>query len=171
MAYTSPTTRTTGNLETAADFNQDVIDNITALHSGPGGHFLSNEGSDYTTTSTTMVDVDATEGKFQHTIVCDGRPVLSVFSGTGTITGTDRIYFDVVIDGVAYGGDDGLMMTEIIASEDDHNFSFTTVLDGVAAGSRIFKLQWKVGSGTGKIYVGSGASNRDIHAIWDVRHW
>ena len=59
MAYTAPVNFVSGNplLETELNLMQD---NFRALKDPPSADYVLNEGSDYTTTSTSFVDVDAT---------------------------------------------------------------------------------------------------------------
>ena len=52
MTYTIPTTRIDGLKEPASDFNRDVIENIQALYNPPTNAYRVNEGSEYTTSST-----------------------------------------------------------------------------------------------------------------------
>lgn len=60
MAWTSPRTWANGTVPGASDLNTEIRDNMTyLLGSRPIGQTIYVAGADYTTSSTTFVDVDA----------------------------------------------------------------------------------------------------------------
>ncbi len=152
MAYTAPVNFVSGNplLETELNLLQD---NFRALKDPPSDNYVLNEVSDYTTTSTTFVDVDATN--LALTILTTGGDVLVHFHGVGTDA---VILFDVDVDGVRDGGDDGFTRLTTVGP-----MSFTRLIAGLSAASHTFKLQWRVVAGTGTLYAGAGTSNADVH--------
>jgi hypothetical protein len=158
----TPASWSVGQLVTATNLNEQLRDNLEFLKTPPTALYNVNQGSDYTTTSTSFVDVDATN--LSLTITTAGGDVLIAFMGfTG---GTSRAYYDVAIDGVRLAGDDGLI-ANVLA-----NFtpvSFVALKQGLAPGSHTFKLQWKVNSGTATMYAGAGTSALDIHPQFWVR--
>lgn len=169
--WTPPITWNPGYLVTAGDLNAQLRDNLEFLKAPPFASFIANEGSDYTTTSGSFVNVDNTAGKFNLTLVTYGGPVLVCFSGNIIrSTSPQRVYFDVELDGVRLAGDDG-----ILGIGDPSNISPGTPVTllwwktGLAAGSHTFKLQWRTTTGTATLYAGAGTSNADLHAQFWVK--
>lgn len=157
MTWTSPATWSVGQLVTAADLNTQLRDNLLALKNPPTAHYKLNESANYTTNSTVFVDVDAT--KLALTIVTSGGDVLVGFAGS--LLGTSRAYLDVAVDGVAFGGDDGIMLVQNTGAS--VGASFVILVTGLAAGSHTFKLQYKVDSGSATLYAGAGTTSHDLH--------
>ena len=152
MDGTTPKTWADDELVTANVMNTDVRDNLNALKAPPTARYELNEASDYTTTSTSFVDVDGT--KLALTITTSGGDVMVHFHGTMD----SYVLLDIAVDGVRVGGDDG-----IVRAQNLDDVSFTRLIAGLSAGEHTFKLQWKVPSGTGKLYAGAGTSGFDIH--------
>ena len=155
----------------SADMDTYVSDNTAALKDPPAGYATINEATNVTTSSTSFVDVDATEGKFQHTIAVVGSRVEVGFFGTflhSSILG--RIYLDVAIDGTPQSGDDGYVRsTTVLSSGAYQNESFTAIITGITPGSRVFTLQWKTSGATLTLYRGAGTSQLDVHPqFWVV---
>jgi hypothetical protein len=165
MGWTSPSTRVTGELITAAIWNSDITDNLSYLNIRPSDTSLINEASDYTTTSTSFVDIDATD--MAVTITTNGGDVLVVFNadlniGTGGIT--LWAYFDITIDGTRQGNDDGLRVYSCNDGTDIGMVSIVYLATGLSAGSHTFKVQWKKkGTGTLTLYAGAGTTSYDVH--------
>jgi hypothetical protein len=151
---------------TADLLNAHLRDNLNALKAPPSAHFEANETSDYTTTSTTFVDVDATN--LTLTITPTGQEVM--VHCHGNVISSDswgRVFFDVAVDGSRIGGDDGIVQ---IQGNITPAFSFTRLITGLTAGqAHTFKLQWKVGSYTGTLFAGAGTSGKDTHPQFWVR--
>jgi hypothetical protein len=164
MAWTTPKTWSSEPL-TSTDMNTYIRDNQNHLYNRLEAYASANvdEVSDYTTTSTTFEDVDATEGKFQHTITTNGGPVKVGFSGVTLNPGTNGRYafFDIDVDGSRWAGDDGITRGD--KDQDERQIvSFTALITGLSAGSHVFKLQWKVNAGTLTLYAGAGSSDGDL---------
>jgi hypothetical protein len=170
MAWTTPKTDWANNDLVAASNLNDIGNNLAALKAPPTALFVANESSDYTTTSTTFVNVDGTSGKFFLTITTTGGDVLVGFSGTVMSSG-GSIFFDVEVDGARTAGDDGLMAASPASSSARTAVTFFKLIQGLAAGSHNFKLQWKenVGAGTATLLAGSGVANGDVHPQFFVR--
>jgi hypothetical protein len=163
MTWTSPKTWATGDLLTAADMNTYLRDNTAALKAPPTKSYLLNESANYTTTSTSFVDVDATADKLSFTLDSKGGDIMIHFYAY--IVGTGLVYFDVTLDGNRVGGDDGL----ILGYQGYGPITFTFLKTGVSSGSHTYKLQWKVNTGTGALYAGAGTSLYDLHPQFWVR--
>ncbi len=150
--WTTPKTWAVDELVTASDFNTHIRDNLNALKAPPSAHYELDEASDYTTSSASFVDVDAT--KLALTITTNGGDVLVHFHGTVLYDA----YFDVAVDGTRVGGNDGMLCFTGSAIP----VSFTRLITGLSAGEHTFKLQWKT-TGTCHLYAGAGTSGRDLH--------
>lgn len=152
----------------SADMDTYVSDNLDALKDPPAGYATLNEASNYTTTSTNFVNVDATEGKLQHTIAVVGSRVF--VGGTLVVShaSPSRIYFDVAIDGTVQGGDDGYAGIHPSDAGLLKTLTFEVPITGITPGSRIFTLQWKVFAGTATLYAGAGTANFDLHSTFWV---
>lgn len=123
-------------------------------------NYTANEGTDYTTSSTSFVDVDA--AGFSLSITTTGNPVLVGFTGVTFMGGSGQeMYFDVDIDsGTPMFGDDGVAMNE---SNRRHSTTFLKLVTGLSAATHTFDLQWKVSANTGTLYAGAGTASYDLH--------
>jgi hypothetical protein len=141
MAWTNPITWATNRLVTALDLNEQLRDNLSWLYSRPKAQYVNN-GASYSTTSTTMVNVDGTN--LSLTLACTGGSVLVNVTATVMVTGTawtDRVNIGVTRDGsllalraqaTRYGNDNNRINV---------SFSFYATAD---AGNRTFNLQWSI---------------------------
>lgn len=159
MAYTNPKTWAVKEELTSSDLNTYVRDNLAALKDPPSDSYVLNEASDYTTTSTSFVDVDATN--LALTITTTGGDVMVHFYGNFDGVAPNAVFVDVDLDGTRIGGDDGLIKYENPSYVVP--VSFTRLITGLAAGSHTLKLQWKVSAGTTTLYAGAGTSTYDLH--------
>lgn len=104
----------------------------------------------YTTTSTTFVDVDATNAIV--TITTGARRCLIVFSGlVDNLTADAYTSFDVAIDTVRQGGSFGLVWVRENPASNRANPSFSYLSAALSAGAHTFKLQWRVSAGTAEL--------------------
>ena len=163
--WTAPRTWTVGELVTASIMNTHVRDNLTALHVPAGGYNYLNLGADITTTSTSFVDVDATNCAL--TFTTGGGDVL--FGFVGSLITAIQYYFDVYesVAAARIGGDDGIFRTGSATANLNFPCSFVIRIPSLSAAAHTFTLQWKVASGTGTLYAGAGTGSNDLHAhIW-----
>ena len=79
-AWTTPATWGVDQLVTASDLNTQLRDNLNTLKTPPSAHYELNESSDYTTSSASFVDVDATN--LALTITTSGGDVFVGFHGS-----------------------------------------------------------------------------------------
>lgn len=164
MAWTTPKTWNVDELLTAANLNTHLRDNLNALKSPPTGHYECNEAADYTTTSTSFVDVDGTN--LALTFTTNGGDVLVHFHASVMHTASGRICFDVAVDGNRVAGDDGMIGGYVPVSASGYpmvQMTFTRLLTGLSAGEHTFKLQWKTSGATARLYAGAGTSWGDLH--------
>lgn len=165
MTWENPKTWVTGELVTAAMLNTHLRDNLNALKSPPSDDYVCNESTNYTTTSSSFVNVDATN--LALTINTNGGDVMVGFHGVVINNTTNAIiYLDVEVDGSRHAGDDGALEIQF-ATFTILPASFVRLITGLAEGSHTFKLQWKVSAGTGTLYAGSGTPTVDSHPqLW-----
>jgi len=161
--WTTPKTWTTGEALLAADLNTHLRDNLLALKGPATESYECDEGADYTTVSTSFVDVDATN--LALTIVTTGGDVLVHFHGDINNSAA-AAFLEVDQDGAKVGGDDGILK---VPNVNNQAVSFTRLITGLSAASHTFKLQWKVVSGTATLYAGAGTANNDVHPQFWVR--
>lgn len=162
--WTAPKTWADGNLVDEDDLNTHLRDNLIALKEPPTDHYEPDEASDYTTTSTSFVDVDSTNLRLD--ITTTGGDVLVGFDGV-VQNSTGNVRFEVDIDGSPLAGDEGIVKCN---PGSDMHVSFVRLVTDLSSGSHTFKLQWRVGSGsTGKLYAGAGSVGSDNHPQFWVR--
>lgn len=164
MAWTQPKTWSSEPL-TSSDLNTHLRDNLEELKDPPSGDYTLNEVSDYTTTSTTFVDVDATN--LSVTLTTNGGDVFVFFAPLVGLGSSQVVFFDLDVDGTGLGGDDGIVAA--VPSGVGIAIPVMAMITGLAAGSHTIKLQWKVSGGTATLYAGAGTSNGDVHPQFIVR--
>jgi len=149
---------TTGDLVTEADM--DALRGNLEYLLDPNHQRIRRDSGNYSTTSTTFVDVDSTN--LSITLETHGGPVLVSLVGAASMSGASVVtYFDLTVDGVrqgsASGTGDGLLAFGSPASSVRHNVSFGYLITGLPAGTYTFKLQWRVSSST--VYLFAGTDN------------
>jgi hypothetical protein len=177
MPWHTPITWQVDQLVTETHLNTQIRDNMDYLKervdNPTSDEYTANETSDYSTSSTTFVDVDATNLAF--TLNTKGNAVMVGFYGTvNTVTTTDMyIYFDVLVDGVRRGGDDGMVLVSrkgasgyALATD---SVAFVHLIPSLSVGSHTFKLQWKAVGGSATLRAGAGTSLFDLHPQFWVR--
>lgn len=164
--WTAPRTWATDELVTAALMNEQLRDNVDFLRNPPFASYLLNN-SDYTTTSSSFVNVDNTN--LSLTITTQGGPLLIGFYGSiYHSSASGRVFFDVDIDGTSrVGGDDGLVVSTV--SSTVSAVSFLVWKAGLSAASHTFKLQWKTSTSTATLYAGQGTSGWKTHSQFWVK--
>lgn len=149
MAWTAPRTWVAGELVTATLLNVHLRDNLDALKAPPTLTYEINNPSNYTTTSATFTDVDATN--LALAITTTGGDVLCVFQGSlAHSTSTDSVRFDIAVDGTRKGSTNGLITLRPANAGTTFAVQFIVVylVEGLSAGSHTFKLQWQTTGGT-----------------------
>lgn len=106
-----------------------------------------NNSADYTTTSDTFTDVDATN--LAHTITTGARRVLVTFAGIAyNATSSAGACFTVAVDGTDAGTGEGLAVSQTNGTGGS-GVSFGYITDVISAGSHTFKLRFRrLNSGT-----------------------
>jgi hypothetical protein len=115
-----------------------------ANHVGVATARYIRTSADYTTASASFSDVDGTNMAL--TITTEARRVLVGLVGSSTVNNTAGVVeFDIMVDGVAEGGTDGLVaIFQHSTASELSNASFTHMTDILSAGSHTFKLRWRV---------------------------
>lgn len=168
MAFTTPRTWVAGELVTAALMNTYIRDNQIALKTPPQDLYNVNEGADYSTTSATFVDVDATN--LSLTIATTGGAVEVKFVCNCVASAANSVYFDVVVDGATQAGNDGIVSEYLDRSAaPGRSISFSYITAALSAASHQFKIAWKVTGGTITMYAGAGTGSGDLHPQFSVR--
>ena len=166
MTWSSPAVRSTGELITAAIWNADIVGNMLALKEPNSAHYELDEGSDYTTTSTSFANVDATLGKLSLAItLAEQADVFVHFHGTVNNSG-GNVFLDLSQDGTRLGLNDGILK---VPTGSITPVSITQLIPDAAAGAHTYNLMWKVSAGTGTMYAGAGTSTLDLHPQFWVR--
>ena len=143
MAWTTPKTWSAEPL-TSNDLNTYVRDNQNNIRArqDTNDKYIGTGSGDYTTTSTSLVDVDATN--LSLTITTHGGDVLVGFVGIAVAPAANLVTFSVNVDGSNPFSSAGLSA----ASQHTDTASFVCLIEGLSAGSHTFKLQWLTGGGT-----------------------
>jgi hypothetical protein len=133
----------------------------------PAAEYTLNEVADYTTTSTSFVDVDATN--LSLTITTNGGDVM--IGGTFYVESLSggRTQLDVYesVGAARLAGDDGMLVAQPSVGE---VVTLSWIVSGLSAASHTFKLQWKNTTGNNStLFAGAGTSNKDIHSQFWVR--
>lgn len=170
MAWTLPKTWTNEPF-TAADLNTHIRDNLEVLKNPASAIYDMNEGTDLALTSTSWADMDATEGKLQHTITTNGGDVMVGFRSTINVSTNTIVYLDVSVDGADVAGGDGLIGELINTGSNavDGTIQFFHIIQGLAAGTYIFKMRYKVGGGTVTFHRSAGTSTGNTMGQFWVR--
>ena len=146
MAWTTPKTWTSEPL-TSGDLNVQLRDNQNYLKDrmDSGGSFIAQGRSNYTTTSTAFVDVDAVN--LSLTLSAHGGDVLLGFTAAvySQVNGA-HVYFNVAVDSVDYFAGNGITQLTILNSGDVRRHKplcLVVLIPGLSAGSHTFALRWK----------------------------
>lgn len=149
------------------DFNTYIRDNDNYLFSGrPASPIARLNGADYTTTSTTFVDIDSTNLVITATFT-SGK-ALVVFTGCG---GTDGVNgegqaIDITMDGVTLGAAGGVQYA-VLDPGGNAIWGICIKLNGLSVGSHTFKPRWKTTAGTAHLFSG-GAGNFNVPVFFSV---
>lgn len=121
---------------------------------------------DYTTSSTSFVDVDGTNLALP--ITTGARRVLITLAGGCTHSlATGYIAFDVAVDGTRLGGDYGLFVAEQPSAAEVLNASFSVITEVLTAAAHTFKLQWRTNAATATLY-GATAYTTLVFAVTEL---
>jgi hypothetical protein len=146
MAWTTPITWTAGTVVGAANLNEQLRDNFNYLLSRPRQAIKRTAGADYTTTSTSFVNIDATNLSINLTM--SGSAVLVAFSGV--LRQTESVFLDFSVDGTRHANtSNGIGVATLTSTANDQLAGYTILVTGLSVGSHTFNAMWRVASGTG----------------------
>ena len=161
FAYALQTTGGNGLCLCYVDASRINQANTGYLFSRPNQEVKRNNGANYTTSSTSFVDMDTTN--LAITIIPQGTKVLMTAQvQVETNGGTVGVALDITIDGTRYGGNNGLaqLTTGSGAAVMFGTLTIAVIATGLAANtSHTFKLQWKATNSGGPV---TALSNGDF---------
>jgi hypothetical protein len=106
--------------------------------------------ANYTTTSTTFVDVDSTN--LALTITTGARRVSIGVVASVSNSGTNNVFLDLLVDGTSESGGVGVVLSKSASLNDPISLTWLSAV--LTAASHTFKLQWKTAAGTATLYGG-----------------
>lgn len=147
--WTQPRTWATGELTTAAQFNQHIRDNLDWLKTPTAGT-VTWPTANFTTTSTSFVDVTG----LTTTITGNGGGFDVYFTALCTNSSLGATtYFDILVDSVSVSAlTNGVQGWSQEVAGAAVPFGFVYHLAAYSAGSHTIKLQARVSAGTLTVY-------------------
>ncbi|MBN1963309.1 MAG: hypothetical protein JW910_01600 [Anaerolineae bacterium] len=148
MTWTTPRTWAVDELVTAANMNTHLRDNLSYLFARPLDS-VRDTGT-YATTSTSFVDVSASNLIVTLTITSGRALVLASFSSYVPNTAATGA-FDVIVDSTTRAGDStwgSQVIKQFAAAAPGFPTAFVALFTGLSAGSHTFKLQYKTNNAT-----------------------
>jgi hypothetical protein len=142
-----------------------VSENLDALKTPPSNQIIQNT-SNATTTNTAWEAIGAGTPVYSLAITTAGGAVLVGFHGNFRHSAANgRVYLDIYVDGVAHGGDDGIVGENCNTTNvPGVSVAFTRRITGLTAGAHTFILYWKiVTAGTVTHFCGAGTGDADLH--------
>lgn len=135
------------------DWLNQIVENFRALKNP--NVVVGGSTSGYTTSSTSFVDVDATDGKFSLTITTTGGDVeITALLTMNTANSAPNVGLDVyesVSAARLSGQANGMLGLTIDSTSQIRNVTLRWLHHNVPAGTHTYKLQWKVNAQTASI--------------------
>jgi hypothetical protein len=151
---------------TYAIFNTYVRDNFEAVRQPALQVVETTNGSDFTTTSTSFVDISATYYQVTITpsilgsLTCRLEVNMRGLLNPNNTATNYTVYFDVLIGGVSVSGGTGIQAVRGNSGV-YYPLNLTHVIQNVSVGAKTVKLQWKVESGaTARLYAANGGTTQ-----------
>jgi hypothetical protein len=143
MAWTTPQTWVAATVVSAAQLNEQLRDNLNYLLSRPHQRIIRTAAADYTTTSTTFVDIDSTN--LSITLAVSGSAVMVGFSGMAQFVNVgSHPVFDFTVDGVRYTTtSSGLVGYEGTSGAFVGTVTYTALVVGLTVGTHVFRPVWR----------------------------
>jgi len=156
MAWSAMNELTAGDLVTEADMDA-IRGNIEYLLT-PNSEVIKRDNSgNYTTSSTSWVDVDATNLKI--TLTTNGGHVLVTFTAAVlNDTTIQDVYLDLDVDATRFSTADNGLAVAVDSVALEQTLAFAVLVEGLAAGSHDFKIVWKVQANNGSMLSNETAS-------------
>lgn len=138
MAWTTPTTRVTGELITAAIWNTDIKANLDYLFARPLADTIYNVPSALQTNSTSFVDVDATN--IIATFTTAAARIIAIASFLGSKATSTAGLWDLILDSTTRAGHSTGGLGRLVTGAASH-IMIAGKWDSVSAASHTIKLQ------------------------------
>ncbi len=142
--WTNPITWNVDQLVTNDDLNEQVRDNLEYLLSPNHDRIIRDNGGDYAITNIgAFQDIDSTN--LSVTLVTHGGPVLAHFQGIARTNGpANPGHFDIAVNGTRIGAAHTLGLLSIGTDTGVwETVSMLALVTGLAAGTHIFRPQWR----------------------------
>lgn len=134
----------------------------------PNLNVYNRNSTNYTTTSTSFTDVDATNMALAltHAGATRARVMLVGVLNSSTRANTS---LDLLIDGTSVSGGEGILIVRPDSADSDNlNASFTWITEAQTAASHTYKLQWKTASGTATLFAGEAGGTILQFAVEEI---
>lgn len=165
MAWTTPKTWVASEFVDQDDLNVALRDNMRALKAPPGTGYIANDGVDYSTSSSSFVEVDPTLFQFSRSIQTTGAPICICFWGSISLSAVGaKVYFDVIKGLTQMGGDDGLVMYQAPAAGRVQNIGLMIWDETPNTPFQTYRLRYKATGGTATLYGRAGTTNYNVPA-------
>lgn len=159
MAWTTPKDWATNELVTAANMNAHLRDNLNYLLAGRTIGWALVTGAGYGTSSTSFVDVDATNLSITQTLTSSRVAVLA-WGCVSANPYSSIAYLDIIVDNTNRMGHatDGLLKWQMNTGNNGLTVPFCIAgrASGLSAASHTFKLQWKASASAIYLYYTIG---------------
>jgi molybdopterin-binding protein len=163
-AWSTPITWSS-SLVTVAQFNEQIRDNLNALKDPPTDVLLVDSATDFTTSSTSFVNVSNGTITMEVTIETAGGAVMIGHVGTYSIASANDMHLNVRVDGTTdYAGNDGICQQRLATTET--TVGFTILWEGLPAGEHTFTLRWKVDGSTATLRAGQTTGFANHSVFW-----
>jgi hypothetical protein len=141
-----------GNVDDALD---QLADRLDALENLPGASIARDHNGNYTTVSSSFVDVDSTN--LSITLSLKGTKAFVYFVGL-VAAGTGAAMLDFSVNGTRVGsaGVDGIARIAVGNTINNQTVTLCHLVTGLTPGQNIFKLQWRSNGGTATLFAGAG---------------
>jgi hypothetical protein len=149
MAWTTPQTWIAGTVPGASDFNTQIRDNLNFLLSGQVASFAQYTSS-AGTTSTSFVDVDATNLKISG-LITTGR-ALVIFTLVGSVSfvsGAGSGFYDIIRNSTTRAGNATTGLMAIPNNTPQRGIPVIALFTGLSVGLHDFKLQFRIENSLG----------------------
>lgn len=172
MAYTDKTWAANEAL-TASGFNAYLRDALRHLAEPDREVINITTGTNYTTTSTSFVDVNTTDYQVDLTPSIGGGQTCDILVGgmfalrcSGDATPA-IIHFDLMVNGVSVSGANGIIFVEG-ATNQIFPVTLNYLLQGQDNSAKAIKLRWKTSDGarTATLYTQSGGTRQARSQFW-----
>jgi hypothetical protein len=171
--WTTPTTWNPGQVVSATDLNTHLRDNLNYLVSGfPMSMVVRNNAGNYTTTSTTFVDVDATNLIITITLQSGRAIIYAQCMCLGDAAAGDGMEIDIIVDSTTRAGNATHGLFRVARTLRSHAAVFAVFTGLSVNASHTFKLQFRtVGAGTATIEANPGNTTTTSGSLVQMVGW